>query len=156
MNTEQVEQLRRLVEPSLSHCGVEFVDLQWGNRGHGGVLRLTIDKAGGVSLDDCERVSVAVSAALDAHDPVAGRYALEVSSPGAERPLVALEDFLQALGRRVNVRYRSGDGEAIAEGRLLSASADAVEVEARVSRNRTRTVMIALPEMLSARIVVDI
>ena len=156
MNSEQVERLRSLVVPSLTQCGVELVDLQWGGRGNSGVLRLTIDRPGGVDIDDCERVSVAVSAVLDAHDPIAGRYSLEVSSPGAERPLSRLEDYLAALGRRVNVRYREGSAEMIVEGRLLSASNDALEVETRVSRNRTATRMVPTSEILAARIAVDI
>src|ERR1700730_4128876 len=126
MNTVSTEQLTELVQPSLSHLGLDLVDLQW-RPGRSSVLRLVIDSARGVSLDDCERVSHVVGAVLDAYDPIAGRYALEVSSPGAERPLRTDAEWRAAIGRRINVRMRSGDAEMVVEGRLLrldDASAD--------------------------------
>jgi ribosome maturation factor RimP len=108
-----------------------------------------------VSLDDCERVSHAVGAVLDAYDPIAGRYALEVSSPGAERPLRSEEEWQAAVGRRINVRLRSGDAEMIIEGRLLHLDDASVEVEAR-DRNRRRLTTVARADVIAARIVVDI
>lgn len=156
MNSDEIDHIRELLNPSLGRLGVDLVSLTWHGRGRQGTLRVVIDKPGGVDLEDCERVSLAASAVLDAHDPIAGRYLLEVSSPGAERPLSKLEDYLAALGRRVNVRYRSGMGEAVVEGRLLSASDRLLELETRVSRNRTRMAQVAMGDVLGARIVVDI
>ncbi|MDQ6856341.1 MAG: ribosome maturation factor RimP [Candidatus Dormibacteraeota bacterium] len=154
MNTVSTEQLTELVQPSLRHLRLDLVDLQW-RPGRSSVLRLVIDSAQGVSLDDCERVSHVVGAVLDAYDPIAGRYALEVSSPGAERPLRTELDWQSAVGRRVNVRVRSGEAELIVEGRLLSIDATTVEVEAR-DRNRRRLTTLARADVIAARIVVDI
>lgn len=154
MNTVSTDQLTDLVQPSLRHLGLDLVDLQW-RPGRSSTLRLVIDSPAGVTLDDCERVSHAVGAVLDAYDPIAGRYALEVSSPGAERPLRTDAEWRAAVGRRVNVRLRSGEAELIVEGRLLGLDDTAVEIEAR-DRNRRRLTSVPRSEVVAARIVVDI
>jgi ribosome maturation factor RimP len=154
MNMVSTEQLTELVQPSLRHLGLDLVDLQW-RPGRSSVLRLVIDSANGVSLDDCERVSHAVGAVLDAYDPIVGRYALEISSPGAERPLSTEVEWQSAVGRRINVRLRSGDAELIVEGRLLHLDDGSVEIEAR-DRNRRRLTTVARADVIAARIVVDI
>jgi ribosome maturation factor RimP len=154
MNTVSTEQLTELVQPSLRHLGLDLVDLQW-RPGRSSVLRLVIDSPRGVGLDDCERVSHAVGAVLDAYDPIAGRYALEVSSPGAERPLRSELEWQSAVGRRINVRVRSGDAELIVEGRLLHLDDASVEIEAR-DRNRRRLTTVPRADVIAARIVVDI
>jgi ribosome maturation factor RimP len=154
MNTVSTEQLTDLVQPSLRHLGLDLVELQW-RPGRSSLLRLVIDSAAGVSLDDCERVSHAVGAVLDAYDPIAGRYALEVSSPGAERPLRTELEWQSAVGRRVNVRARSGEAEMIVEGRLLHLDDRSVEIEAR-DRNRRRLTTLPRADVIAARIVVDI
>jgi ribosome maturation factor RimP len=145
------ENLRELVAPSLRHARVDLVDLHWGH----GILRLVIDKPGGVTLDDCERVSTAVSSVLDAYDPIASRYSLEVTSPGAERPLRSNEDWQAALGKNVNVRYASGESEIVVEGLLEEIAADTIRV---VSRRRTRRVehVITRQDVRAARIAVVI
>jgi ribosome maturation factor RimP len=154
MNMVSTEQLTELVQPSLRHLGLDLVDLQW-RPGRSSVLRLVIDSAAGVSLGDCERVSHAVGAVLDAYDPIAGRYALEVSSPGAERPLRTELEWQSAVGRRINVRLRSGDAEMVVEGHLLHLDGTSLEVEAR-DRNRRRLTTVARADVIAARIVVDI
>lgn len=162
MNTETDWRIAELLRPSLTHLGVELVDVRWSGRGRGALLRVIIDRAAGVTLDDCERVSNAASAVLDAADPIPSSYRLEVSSPGAERPLRSVDDWRNALGRRVNVRLRSGDGERVLEGTLLSLSMEAAEgvtgsaeLELR-DKHRRRTEMIALGDLIAARIAVDI
>ncbi|MGH7723144.1 MAG: ribosome maturation factor RimP [Candidatus Dormibacteria bacterium] len=154
MNTVSTEELTGLVEPSLRHLGLDLVDLQW-RPGRSSVLRLVIDTPAGVTLDDCERVSHVVGAVLDAHDPIAGRYALEVSSPGAERPLRTEAEWRAALGRRVNVRVHAGEGEMIVEGRLLHLDDAQIEVEAR-DRHRRRLTTVLRADVVAARVVVDI
>ena len=154
MNTT-TEQLTELVQPSLRHLGVELVELQW-RPGRTSILRLFIDSPTGVTLGDCERVSNAVGAVLDAYDPIAGRYALEVSSPGAERPITNDAEWQAAVGRRVNVRMRAGDGsELIVEGRLLRLDEETADIEAR-DRNRRRLHTLARDDIVGGRIVVDI
>lgn len=103
--------LEQLIQPAVEGQGYEYVELAWsrGAKG-GGVLRVTIDRPigqGHVSHSDCVRVSREVSALLDVHDPVpGGRYQLEVSSPGVDRPLKRGVDFLRFVGQRAKVRLR--------------------------------------------------
>ena len=154
MNTVTPDALRELVLPSLRHLGLELVDLQW-RPGRSSILRLVIDSPAGVTLDDCERVSHAVGAVLDAYDPIASRYELEVSSPGAERPVRTEDEWRAAVGRRLNLRLRSGDAETVVEGRLVALEGDTLEIEAR-DRNRRRHHTLSRADVVAARIVVDI
>ena len=156
MNNESIEKIRELVAPSLQQCGVELVDAHWAPATRSGLLRLTIDKPGGITVADCERVSTAVSVVLDAYDPIANAYMLEVSSPGAERPLRTPEDWLAAVGRRINVRFRSGASEVIVEGKLISAEPELIELEVRAGRNRVVATGVVRADILTARIAVDI
>lgn len=146
-----VENLSELVAPSLRYAGVELVDLQWGR----GILRLTIDKPGGVTLEDCEKVSTAVSSVLDAYDPIVSKYTLEVTSPGAERPVRTNEDWQAALGKNVRIRYRTGESETIVEGRVSQLSNTDVVITARRRTRKTEHV-VPLADILSARIAVVI
>ncbi len=83
---------------------MELVDVEFGGAGGRTTLRLFIDKAGGVSLEDCSSVSRALSAALDVEDPLQGSYDLEVSSPGLDRPLRTPEHFEKFAGQKVRVK----------------------------------------------------
>ena len=150
--------ITELVQPSLRQCGVELFDAHWGGSGQDGLLRLMIDRpGGGVTLADCQRVSHAVSAVLDAYDPIAGNYRLEISSPGAERPLRHPEDWPPAVGRRVHLRYRDGDSEIVVEGKLRAVETETVELETKVGKGpRTRRVLVSRPAISAARIAVDI
>ncbi len=95
--------LEALLEPAVSRLGYELVGVEY----HGGrraLLRLYIDREGGVSVEDCQRVSRQVSGLLDVEDPIPGPYTLEVSSPGLDRPLFRAEDFQRFAGREVRIR----------------------------------------------------
>jgi len=155
MKSDRESEIAELLRPSLSHLGIELVEVRWSGRGRGAVLTLTVDRPGGVTLDDCERASNTAGAVLDVYDPIEGAYRLEVSSPGAERPLRTAEEWTHSLGHRVNVRYRSGDAETVVEGRLVAVSAATVEVEVR-ERRRTQVVEIAMDSVVAARVVVAI
>jgi ribosome maturation factor RimP len=155
MNNDNVSGIAEALRPSLDHLGLELVDVQWSGHGRGAVLRLTIDRPEGVTLDDCERASKAASAVLDVHDPIDHAYRLEVSSPGAERPIRTPEGWMTAVGRRVNVRLEEGDSELVLEGRLMSIAGTQAEIEVR-DRRAGRVVGFDLGAVLAARIVVDI
>jgi ribosome maturation factor RimP len=156
MNNDNVSGIADVLRPSLAHLGLELVDVHWSGHGRGAVLRLTIDRpSGGVTLDDCERASNAASAVLDVYDPIDHSYRLEVSSPGAERPIRTPEEWTAALGRRVNVRLREGDAELVLEGRLTAIAGTQAEIEVR-DRRAGRAVGFDLGAVLAARIVVDI
>ena len=155
MNSDDVSGIAALLRPSFAHLGIDLVDVQWSGHGRGAVLRLIIDRAGGVTLDDCERASNTASAVLDVNDPIDHPYRLEVSSPGAERPIRRAEEWTAAVGRRVNVRLRDGDSELVLEGRLASIAGGEAEIEVR-DRRTTRAIAFPIDAVLAARIVVDI
>src|SRR5687768_7769592 len=113
------EQVRELVEPVLAARGVDLVDLTLG----GGVLDLRVDTpAGGIDLDTIAQVTQAVSRLLDEHDPIPGRYTLEVSSPGLERPLRTPAQYRRFVGTTVTVKtHPHVEGERRAKGVLQSA-----------------------------------
>lgn len=100
--------IRELVEPSVTRAGFDLVAVEWLSSRSGPTLRLSIDKPGGVNADDCGVVTERISPLLDEADPIPGRYVLEVSSPGIERPVQRLEDFLRFVGFRVKIRLVEG------------------------------------------------
>ena len=84
--------------------GLELYDMEYVKESGTRILRLFIDKEGGVNLNDCENVSRAVEALLDEHDPIPTSYRLQVGSPGVERKLVRPEHFARYMGQRVTIR----------------------------------------------------
>ena len=97
-------QVTALAEQLLSSLGMELVDLEYKREGREMILRLFIDKDGGVNLDDCAAVSRELSEVLDVEDIISEHYSLEVSSPGLDRPLKKIEDFQRFKGRLVKIR----------------------------------------------------
>jgi ribosome maturation factor RimP len=98
--------LMRLLEPPIEALNYELVDIEFAREGRGGVLRIFIDcRAGdsgvGITVEDCARVSHAVSQVLEAQDPIKGHYTLEVSSPGFDRILRTRAHFERFLGERI-------------------------------------------------------
>jgi ribosome maturation factor RimP len=97
-------QVTGIALPILESLGMELVDIEFARAGRESVLRLFIDKEGGVTLDDCADVSRELSAILDVEDVIPGHYSLEVSSPGLDRPLKNPADYERFAGRLVKVR----------------------------------------------------
>ena len=153
--TNQLDRIRELIMPTLSFLGYELYDLTLAGFGGSTTLRVRIDKAEGVTLDDCERVSKSLGALLDQADPFPTRYELEVSSPGAERPLRNLEEYRRFIGRRANVRYGVGDSERVAEGRLTAVSDDMIELQLGEGKH-LKTVAIPMADIISARLAIDL
>jgi ribosome maturation factor RimP len=100
------DELSQLLGPVVADRGVELWELEYATRPGGGLLRLFIDSPQGISVDDCERVSRAVSAVLDERDPIPGEYTLEVSSPGLDRVLRTREHFARFKLEQVRVEMR--------------------------------------------------
>jgi ribosome maturation factor RimP len=141
------ERLRRLIEPVAEELGLDLVDLEWRRKGAGGVLRVFVDRRGGISLGECERLSKRLDPLLDAEDLLEGRYHLEVSSPGLDRPLRRVADFERAVGERVRFRLEPSEdrpGELV--GRLCGAGATL-----RVELDDGRTIDLRLNEVRDAR-----
>ena len=131
MPTWPLVEIQKLLEPTLSHMGYSIYSLSQGGGG-GRTLRITIDKSQGfISLDDCERVSQVAGPLLDQADLISQSYTLEVSSPGAERKLRDRAEYERFVGRKVNIRYRSGETEVALEGQLASVDDAGVLIRGR-------------------------
>ncbi len=101
---EVVDRVKRFAEPACDSEGMELVHVEYRREAGGRILRLYIDKPGGVLLDDCSAISRQVSDFLDIGPPIEGAYSLEVTSPGSERPLVKPSDFERFKERMVRVK----------------------------------------------------
>ncbi|MBI3772676.1 MAG: ribosome maturation factor RimP [Gammaproteobacteria bacterium] len=105
MVRQAAPKLRQLIQPVVEGLGYEFVGAEFLPQGRHSLLRIYIDKTEtGISVDDCERVSRQISGVFDVEDPIAGQYALEISSPGLDRPLFKVEDFALFIGEEVSVK----------------------------------------------------
>ena len=103
MTADSLDRIREIARGILEHSGMELIHLEMKREPGGLLLRLYIDKEGGVTLDDCVAMSRQISAQLDVEDPIDGRYTLEVSSPGLDRPLYSDRDYTRFTGRRIRL-----------------------------------------------------
>ncbi|BFM21972.1 ribosome maturation factor RimP [Gilvimarinus japonicus] len=114
------EQLLAMFAPVVTALECELWGVEYMTSGPGKVLRVYIDKEGGVALEDCEKVSRQISSLMDVEDPIAGEYNLEVSSPGMDRPLYTLEQFQRYIGEVIAVRLRVPfDGRRKFKGKMI-------------------------------------
>ncbi|KAB3536941.1 ribosome maturation factor RimP [Alkaliphilus pronyensis] len=121
MGQNKIEKLTdELIQPIIKAESFELVDIEFKKEGPHRFLRVYIDKPGGITLDDCQRVSEELSNKLDELDPIPDNYYLEVSSPGIDRPLKKNSDFYKFKGELVEVKlYEPLDGQKTIEGELL-------------------------------------
>lgn len=127
-----------LLEPHFERQGFELVSVEYRRGTRNSILRLLVDRPeGGVRLDELEALSKVVGDLLDVYDPVEGRYTLEVSSPGINRPLVKLGHFQAFCGRRVRVKTRQArEGQKSFVGTLAAVGDHAIELDDEISRRR--------------------
>ena len=145
------QRLLELLEPPLDALGYELVDLDV-RVGRRGLLRVFIDKENGVNLADCEFVSGQLSAFLDVEDPLPGRYVLEVSSPGLDRPLRTLEHFRRFRDRRAKVRLREPrENRRMLNGRLLGIRDESIVMDVDGEIWRLQPAEIASARLVSSR-----
>jgi ribosome maturation factor RimP len=124
-----VDRIGETITPILWALGLELVDVVIVGQGPRTVVRVFIDKPGGVTLDDCERAHVAMGPALDVADPFPHAYTLEVSSPGLDRPFKRIQDYRRAVGKRVSLKLRVPvNGQWRIAGILKDVSEEAVSV----------------------------
>jgi len=125
--------IRVLAEDLLANLGYELVDLEFSQNDEGSLLRLFIDKEGGVTLDDCTHVSRMFGALLDVEDPISGGYNLEISSPGLNRPLRRFRDFSARIEETVKVTLvRPLDGRRRFKGVLKEVTEEPLTVTIEV------------------------
>jgi ribosome maturation factor RimP len=149
--TETVEQI---ATPIVTDMGLEIVDIEYVKEGKNWFLRLFIDKDSGVDIEECGLVSERLSEKLDELDPIPHNYYLEVSSPGAERPLKKPADFQKSIGKNIHLKtYEPIDGEKVFEGLLKEYDGEMVTLEYRI-KTRVKTVQIPYNKIASARLAV--
>lgn len=137
--------------PVVEEMGLELVDVEYLKEGGRRILRVYIDKPGGVGHDDCEAVSKRLDALLDEKDPIPQSYYLEVSSPGIERPLKKLRDFQRFAGHMIRVTtFAPLEGRKKFTGRLAG-----VEEGALILEDNGNPVSIPLDQVASARLHVE-
>ena len=105
-----VKQVESIVEPILEEMGYELVDVEYVSSYGRWILRLFVDKEGGVTIGDCARISAELGDLIDVKEFIRHEYNLEVSSPGLDRPLRKEKDLYRALGKRVKVRTATALG----------------------------------------------
>lgn len=130
-----LETIQSLLDPVLDDLGLELVDLEFKPGGRGQVLRIFIDRPGGVTLDDCALLSREFGTILEVEDPIASAYHLEVSSPGIDRPLKKEADFQRFAGERVRIKTLEaldpdgrGHSRKTFRGRLLGSEGGTIRI----------------------------
>ena len=152
-----VDVVKEAVLPVVEERNFELVDVEFLKEGKNWFLRIYIDKPGGIDIEECAWVSECVSDILDQMDPdpIPQAYFLEVSSPGAERPLKTDKDLQNAVGSYVNLSYYQAiDGEKSHEGTLLEVTEDSVKLEIKI-KTRVKTIEIPREKIAKARLAIQ-
>lgn len=152
-----VDVVKEAVLPVIDERNFELVDIEFLKEGKNWFLRIYIDKPGGIDIEECAWVSECVSDILDQMDPdpIPQAYFLEVSSPGAERPLKTDKDLQNAVGSYVNLSYYQAiDGEKSHEGTLLEVTEDSVKLEIKI-KTRVKTIEIPREKIAKARLAIQ-
>ncbi|MBM7540610.1 ribosome maturation factor RimP [Amphibacillus cookii] len=156
MSGHVIQQTEILVTPILTEMNLHLVDIEFVKEGKSWFLRVFIDKSGGVDIEECGRVSEQLSERLDKQDPINVPYYLEVSSPGAERPLKKQEDLRMHVGEHIHVKlYEPIDGAKVYEGRLVTFDENEVATLEVKDKARTKQVKIPYNKMAKARLAVS-
>ncbi|MFS0574189.1 ribosome maturation factor RimP [Sporosarcina sp. 179-K 3D1 HS] len=150
------EEVGKLVSPIVDELDLELVDVEFVKEGKDWFLRVYIDTPqGDIDIDQCALVSEKLSTELDRTDPIPQNYFLEVSSPGAERPLKKEEDYEKAVGQYVFIKtYEPIDGMKEFEGYLIVNEPDSIELQIRI-KTRKVTVAIEKEKIALARLAID-
>lgn len=150
-------EVSKLVEPTIERLGFQLFDLEYVKEGKQNYLRIYIDNDAGVTLDDCVEVSEAISPILDEADPdpIPTAYFLEVSSPGAERPLKNENAIEQAIGSYVHLNfYAAVEGEKFIEGRLQAVSPAQFTLEVK-DKTKSKAVTIERTNVSLIRLAIE-
>ncbi len=127
---EVVDRVHMIADPIMINRGLELVEVEYRREARGWVLRLYIDKEGGITLDDCSQVSHELGRELDVEDFISTPYHLEVSSPGLTRPLKRESDFVKYQNRVIKLRTIDPiDNRRQFKGKLLGCSNGHIELE---------------------------
>ena len=156
LSSTVVDAVEKLVEPILTEHDFELYDIEFVKEGQNWYLRVYIDKDGGITLEDCATVSDQLSEALDNADPdpIPQAYFLEVSSPGAERPLKKESDYQRALNEYIHVSlYQAVDGRKVYEGTMTDLTPDSLTLD-YLDKTRHKTITLDRKKIAKARLAI--
>lgn len=151
------DRLQEIISPILWTLGLELIEVACVGQGPRTIIRVFIDKPGGVTVQDCERAHIAVGPALDVADPFPHAYTLEVSSPGLDRPFKRLQDYQRAVGKRVSIKLKQPlNGQWRVVGELMQADEDSVVLTVPRSGAQSEIMKLDRQVIAEARVVVEI
>jgi len=154
MSKKVTDIVEQLVSPILEDMNLELVDIEYVKEGSSWFLRLFIDSETGIDIEECGVVSERLSEKLDELDPIQHNYFLEVSSPGAERPLKKEADIRKAIGKQVHIKtYEPINGEKVFEGVLTDFNGQTLTVTVTI-KTRKKQVEIPYDKVAKARLAV--
>ncbi|GAA2817254.1 ribosome maturation factor RimP [Streptomyces showdoensis] len=157
MSTTQSERLRGLLEPLVHAKDLDLEEIEVSRAGRRGLLRVIVDSEEGVELDACAELSRVISEKLDETDAMGeGEYVLEVSSPGADRPLTQHRHYVRATGRLVKLQLtpEAGGGEVVT--RILAVDEDGLDTEVPGVKGRKATARrVEFAEIAKARVEIE-
>lgn len=151
-----VETVTELVTPILDERHFELVDAEFVKEGKSWYLRIYIDKPGGINIEECALVSDLLGEKLDNcdPDPIPQAYFLEVSSPGAERPLKKERDYERVLNSYIHVSlYQPLEGNKVYEGTMVDLKPDELTLE-YMDKTRQKTIVIPRKQIAQARLAI--
>lgn len=149
-----VDRIREAVSPILWTLGLELVEIVCVGQGPRSVVRVFIDKPGGVTVDDCERAHFALGPALDVADPFPHAYTLEVSSPGLDRPFKRIQDYQRAVGKLVSIKLKEPlAGQWRVVGTLIGVEDETLTLSMKESPT-TGTITLQVDKIAEARLFV--
>ena len=150
-NRSVTERVKTIVEALIEDLEYDLVDVEFKKEGPNRFLRVFLDKVGGISLDDCQEMSKAISEELDKEDPINGPYYLEVSSPGLDRPLKTDKDLKRNINKEVEVSlYQAIDGQKLITGYLVDFDEDNLNIQfedestMEIPRDKTALIRLAI------------
>lgn len=154
MSTTQSDRLRGLIEPLVQAEHLDLEEIEVSRAGRRGLLRIVVDSEEGVELDACAELSRAISAKLDETDAMGdGEYVLEVSSPGADRPLSEHRHYVRATGRLVKLQLVEG-GDLVT--RIVAVDEDGIDTEVPGVKGRKATARrVEFAEIAKARVEIE-
>jgi len=151
-----IDRLHEVISPILWSLGLELIDVVCVGRGPRSVVRVLVDKPGGVTITDCEQAHKALGPALDVADPFPHAYTLEVSSPGLDRPFQRTQDYQRAIGKQVNLKLRQPlEGQWRITGELMQADENLV-VLAIGTHRAPQSIQLSRESIAEAKLVVKI
>ena len=150
------QQIEHVAVPLARALAVDLVEIRCLGKGAGSCIRITIDKPGGVGIQDCEGLHQSLSRALDVLDPLPYSYRLEVSSPGLDRPLKHRRDFQRVLDKLVRVQFFKDEKKTTIVGYLHALTDDGIEILPLSPKKRQQpSVHLKWLEIVKARLEIE-